>query len=228
MKKNILSFITLFAILTLLITACGNAEQATSTPAEVVTSNEVVAEGRLEPIRAANLSFQVRGVVEVVLVKAGDTVSEGDVLARLANAGGAEAQLVIAQNAYDLLLRNESGDRARLWNAYMAAQIVRADAEVAWEDVNVDDIDDRIEELEADVEDRKSDLEDAQDEFDKYKDLDEDNSKRKNAEDDLEQAQEDLNQTMRDLEAEVRGRDEIHAAYEFALAAKLKRNINMK
>ncbi len=219
MKKNILKFITLLAIFTLFLAACGNAEQATPAPADVVTSNEVVAEGRLEPIHATNLTFQVRGVVEQVLVKAGDTVSQGDVLARLTNAGGAEAQVLIAQGAYELLLRNESGDRARLWQVYMDAQIVRAEAEKEWEDLNVDDIDDRIEDLEADVEDRRTDLEDAQDEFDKYKDLDENNTRRTTAEDDLEQAQEDLNQALRDLEEEMRSRDDIRAAYEAALGA---------
>ncbi|MBE0672849.1 MAG: HlyD family efflux transporter periplasmic adaptor subunit [Anaerolineales bacterium] len=218
MRKNILKFITLLAVLALVLAACGNATEAAPMAAEVVTSNEVVAEGRLEPIRATNLTFQARGVVEDVLVKAGDTVSEGDVLVRLANAGGAEAQVVIAQNAYDTLLRNESGDRARLWQAYMDAQIVRADAEKEWEDVNVDDIDNRIEDLQADVEDRRTDLEDAQDEFDKYKDLSEDNAKRKTAKDDLEKAQEDLNQALRDLEKETRSRDEVYAVYEAALA----------
>ncbi len=218
MKKNILKFVTLFAVLTLFLAACGNAAEATPTVAEVVTSNEVVAEGRLEPVHATNLTFQVRGVVEDVLVSEGDTVSEGDVLVRLSNAGGAEAQVVIAQNAYDTLLRNESGDRAKLWQSYMDAQIARAEAEKEWEGVNVDDIDNRIEDLEADVEDRKTDLTDAQEEFDKYKDLSEDNSKRKTAEDDLEQAQEDLNQAVRDLEEETRSRDEIYAAYEAALS----------
>lgn len=221
MKKNILKFVILFAVLALFLAACGNASQATPAPvsAEIVSSNEVVAEGRLEPIRATNLTFQARGVVEEVLVKAGDTVSEGDVLVRLSNAGGAEAQVVIAQNAYDTLLRNESGDRARLWKSYMDAQLVRATAEKKWEALNVDDIDNRIEDLEADAEDRRSDLQDAQDEFDKYKQLGKDNSKRTAAEDDLEQAQEDLNQTLRDLEEETRSRDEIKAAYEAALAA---------
>jgi multidrug efflux pump subunit AcrA (membrane-fusion protein) len=218
MKKNILKFVTLFAVLTLFLAACGNAAEATPTVAEVVTSNEVVAEGRLEPVHATNLTFQVRGVVEDVLVSEGDTVSEGDVLVRLSNAGGAEAQVVIAQNAYDTLLRNESGDRAKLWQSYMDAQIARAEAEKEWEGVNVDDIDNRIEDLEADVEDRKTDLTDAQEEFDKYKDLSEDNSKRKTAEDDLEQAQEDLNQAVRNLEEETRSRDEIYAAYEAALS----------
>lgn len=218
MKKNILKFITLFTVLALFLAACGNTDVATPAPEQVVSSSEVVAEGRLEPIHATNLTFQARGVVEQVTVKAGDTVSEGDVLVRLANAGGAEAQVVIAQNAYDTLLRNESGDRAKLWQAYMDAQIARAEAEKEWEGVNVDDIDNRIEDLEADVEDRKTDLTDAQDEFDKYKDLSEDNSKRKTAEDDLEQAQEDLNQAVRNLEEETRSRDEAFAAYEATLA----------
>ena len=220
MKKNTLLIISLFAILTMLLGACG--AQPTAEPdmiQEVIASDEVVAEGRLEPVRGTNLTFQARGVVEEVFVKAGDAVSEGDVLVRLANAGAAEAQVLQAQNAYDSLLRNESGDRANLWNAYMQAQIARAEAETEWEDLNVDDIDNRIEDLEADIQDLEDDLQDAQDEFDKYADLDEDNSKRTAAEDDLEQAQEDLNDKVRELEEETRSRDEVEAAYEAALAA---------
>lgn len=218
MKKHGLRFVTLFAVCSLFLAACGSTEEVPPTPLDVVSSEEVVAEGRLEPIHATNLAFLSRGVVEEVLVQAGDAVREADVLVRLTNAGGAEAQVVIAQNAYDSLLRNEGGDRAKFWQTYLNAQIVRAEAEQEWEDLNVDDIDERIEDLEADVEDRKSEVTDAQEEFDKYKDLDEDNSKRKDAEDDLEQAQEDLNQTLRDLEEEIRNRDEVFAAYEGARA----------
>ncbi|MFN8383276.1 MAG: HlyD family efflux transporter periplasmic adaptor subunit [Anaerolineales bacterium] len=219
MKKNILKLITLIAVLSLFLAACGGATQATPAPVQAVTSNEVVAEGRLIPIHATNLTFQARGVVEDVLVTDGDTVSEGDVLVRLANAGGAEAQVVVAQNAYDTLLRNESGDRAKLWQAYMNAQIARAAAEKDWEGVNVDDIETSIEDLQATIEDRKKDLTDAQDEFNKYKDLSKDNDKRKTAKTDLDQAQDDLNQAVRDLEEETRKRDEVYAVYEAAQAA---------
>ncbi|HNO32531.1 MAG TPA: efflux RND transporter periplasmic adaptor subunit [Anaerolineales bacterium] len=140
-------------------------------------------------------------------------------MARLTNAGAAEAQVLQAQNAYDLLLRNESGDRARLWEAYMKAQIARADAEKEWEDIDVTAIEDRIDEIDSDIEDLKSDLQDAQDEFDKYQNLDKDNSKRKTAEDDLEKAQEDLNAKNREREEEVRKRDEPKSSYDAALAA---------
>ncbi len=217
MKKQTLTMIAILTILSLALAACGNQPEATPAPAEIVSSNDVVAEGRLEPIQGANLSFQARGVVEQILVSAGDTVSEGDVLVRLANAGGAEAQVVVAQNAYDVLLRNESSDRAKLWQAYMDAQIVRGKAENKWEDLNVDSIEDSIEDDKATIEDRQQDVADAQEDFDKYKDLDADNSKRKNAEDDLEQAQDDLNQAIRDLEDTMRDRDEVRAAYDAAL-----------
>lgn len=219
MKKNVLKYSVWFVVLALFISACGGktTQEATPTP-EAASSTAVIAEGRLEPIRAANLAFQARGTVEAVLVKQGDTVSAGDVLARLANAGAAEAQVVVAQNAYDALLRNQSGNRAELWQAYMSAQKARAVAEKKWEDLNVDDIEDQIEDAKAIIEDRTEDLEDAQKDFDKYKDLDKDNSKYKSAEDELERAQEDLNQAKRDLEEDVRKRDEVRAAYDLALA----------
>ncbi|MBL0347790.1 HlyD family efflux transporter periplasmic adaptor subunit [Candidatus Villigracilis affinis] len=219
MKKQILNIVALLTIFSLALAACGTQPTATPAPAEsVVSSNEVVAEGRLEPIQGTNLSFQTRGVVEAILVQAGDSVKKGDVLARLTNAGVAEAQVVIAQNAYDTLLRNESGDRARLWQAYMDAQTKRGEAEQKWDDLNVDNIEDNIEDDKATVEDRREDLQDAQDDFEKYKDLDEDNSNRKSAEDDLERAQEDLNQAIRNLEDNIRERDEVRARYDAALA----------
>lgn len=217
--KKIFNLIAMLSIVSILLAACAPAEAVAPTSEAVVSTSEVIAEGHLEPVRGTNLSFQARGVVEEVLVKAGDAVSAGDVLARLANSGAAEAQLVIAQNAYDVLLRNESGDRAKLWQAYMDAQIARANAEKKWEDLNVDDIEDRIERDKGVIEERQANLKDAQEEFDKYKDLDEDNSKRKTAEDDLEHRLEDLNRANRDLEEDLRERDEERAAYDAALAA---------
>ena len=216
MKKKILITLTLFAVV--LLTACGG-NQATPAPAvqHIVTANEVVAEGRLEPIHGANLFFQARGVVEEVLVNAGDSVKQGDILVRLANAGQAEAQVVIAQNTYDLIIRTESSDRAKLWQSYLDAQIVRGKAEKTWDDLNVTDIENRIDDDKATVEDRQQDVVDRQADFDKYKDLDKDNSKRKNARDDLENAQAAYNLAVRNLEDTIRERDGVRAAYDAAL-----------
>lgn len=222
MKKNIILLISLVILFTLALSACGGGDVA-ATPEPVVEktilSGDVVAEGRLEPIHAANLTFQARGVVEEVFVQAGDAVREGDVLARLSNAGEAEANLLIAQNAYDALLRNESGDRARLWKAYLDAQAARESAEKEWDDLNVTAIEDNIKDLEGDVQDFKDALKDAQDEFDKYKDLDKDNAKRKDAKDALDKAQDDLNAKVRDVQTESRKRDDVKAVYDAALAA---------
>lgn len=218
MKKQISNIIVLLVILSIALSACGNQPApATPAPVNIISSNNVVAEGRLKPVKGTNLSFQVRGLVEEILVKAGDSVSQGDILARLANAGGAQAQIVVAQNAYDTLLRTENGNRASLWQTYLNAQIVRGVVEKTWDDLNVTDIENRIEDDKATVEDRQQDVIDRQADFDKYKDLDKDNSKRKKAKDDLDKAHAALNQAVRTLEDTTRERDGARAAYDAAL-----------
>jgi len=223
MKKMIYKILLVSALAVLVVTACSGQASTNSQDAppieSVLPQNAVVAEGRIEPIRATNLSFFVRGVVEDVLVKPGDKVSEGDVLARLSNSGQAEAQLVIAQNDYDTLLRNESGDRARLWQAYLDAQAVRGEAQKKWNDLDQIEIRNTIEEDKSKIQDMKSALNDAQDEFDKYKDLKDDNSTRQTAEKALNMAQKDYDDAVIALETDTQKRDDIRALYDAALAA---------
>lgn len=223
MKNIKLKMVVLLMIVSVLATACGGQQAATPAPSAAPeaadSSSAVVAEGRLEPVQGTHLAFLARGIVEEVLVTAGDQVSQGDILVLLSNAGPAEAQLAAAQLEYDTLLRTENTVRATLWQAYQDAQFVRGAAEKEWEDLNVKDIEDRIDDDKAAVEDRQQDIQDRQDDFNKYQDLDPDNSKRKAAEDDLEQAQEDLNQALRDLEETIRERDGVRAALDAALAA---------
>ena len=227
MKKITNTLGIMLIALALALTACANQQPATQEAAPApLPSNTVVAEGNLKPVQAVNLSFQARGAVESVSVEIGDTVKQGEVLARLANASQAEAQLaaaklelVSAQQAFDALVRTGPANLASAWDAYQKAQTVRAEAERDWEDLNVDDIEDDIEDDKAEIEDRAQDLKDAQEDFDKYKDLDKDNSKRKSAEDDLENAQADYNEAVRKLEETVRKRDSVRAALDAALAA---------
>jgi multidrug resistance efflux pump len=224
MKWTKLIFV--LAIPALILAACGAQAtpeplQATAQPAEAV-----IAEGHLVPQDDLSLPFSVPGKISEILVEEGQKVRDGEVLLRLADREGAEAalaaaqlELATAQQAYDEFVRTEGLGRADAWTAYMDAQVLRAEAQREWEDLNLDNIDERIDDRKADIEDRKKDLEDAQDEFDKYKDLDKENTSRKNAEDDLERAQEDYNEAIRDLEEEIRERDTVRAAFDQALAS---------
>jgi len=229
MKKT-KTFIMLIVALALTLTACGT-QQTTNTQDNApvvpeISSDAIVAEGHIKPIQAANLSFQARGIVESVNVEIGDQVSKGDVLARLSNASQAEAQLAAAnlellqaQQSLDTLNRTGDENLAAAWEAYQNAQIVRAEAQKEWNDVNPRDVQDRVDDQQATVNDRKKDLEDAQDEFDKYKDLDIDNSKRKAAEDDLRAAQKDYDNAVAELEKIQRESDSTRAALDAAIAA---------
>jgi multidrug resistance efflux pump len=221
--------IPLFA-LALILSACANQQETPAAenapPESSLSSSGIVAEGYIKPVRAANLSFQARGIVEVVNVEIGDNVKVGDVLARLSNASQAEAglaaanlELLNARQALDALVRTGDANLAQAWTAYMNAQALRAETEREWEDLNLDNIEDRTEDAETDVKDRAEDLQDAQEEFDKYKDLSKDNTRRSTAEDDLERAQEDYNEAVRTLEEITRERDTVRAALDAALAA---------
>src|SRR5688572_3053667 len=119
MKKNY-KFMMLIWLVILTLTACGS-PQTVQTPHPVapvsVKPDGIIAEGKLKPEQAANLSFQVRGMVEEVNVKIGDQVNKGEVLARLANASEAEAQLasanlemISAQQALNELLDTSGAD----------------------------------------------------------------------------------------------------------------------
>ena len=227
MKKSIKQIFMLAVVFLLVLSACANQPAATEEPAEQTLTGPqgVVAEGKLEPVHAVNLTFQARGTVAEVNVQIGDVVSQGDVLARLSNFDVAQAQLTAAnlellqsQQAYDQLIRTAGLDRADAWTTYMNAQILRAEAERDWEALNVDGIEDRIEDAEADLTDLEEDLQDAQEEFDRYKDLDEDNARRTTAEDELEQAQENYNDAVRTLEEITRERDTVRSTLDVALA----------
>jgi multidrug efflux pump subunit AcrA (membrane-fusion protein) len=219
MKKQFFVLISILGILSMLLAACGGQPATPAVEATPVPIGDVIAEGNIRPVLASDLSFQARGIVDEIKVEVGDSVQEGDVLVRLSNAGAAEAQLLTAKNAYDLLLRNEDGERAKLWQAYMDAQDARGLAENKWDDLNVENIEDRIEDSEDEVEDRQLDLDREKEDFAKFEDLPEEDDERENAEDDLETAQENLNESIRELESITRERDEILAAYNAALAA---------
>jgi multidrug resistance efflux pump len=64
----------------------GSAPEATPTPLPAVReSPQVLVEAVIVPVRSAALSFATAGIVAEVLIEEGDTVAEGDLIARLEN-----------------------------------------------------------------------------------------------------------------------------------------------
>ncbi len=98
--KKINRFFTSMVLLGLLLAACGSNAATSATATPVASTNTVIAEGHLVPNRNQYLAFQANGTVDQVLVKKGDMVKSGDVLATLVQDStqiALESTLVTAQ-----------------------------------------------------------------------------------------------------------------------------------
>jgi multidrug resistance efflux pump len=90
---------TVLPILGLLAASCSAAPATTATPETAATirpPSVIVAEGRLEPYRYAELALNTSGLVSEVLQEEGAAVKAGDVIARLENA---DARTLISAQA---------------------------------------------------------------------------------------------------------------------------------
>lgn len=112
MKKP--SFIFVFILITsLLFSACSPKSTAVSATPMAASPSGVISEGRLEPVNYLDISFSIPGQVAEVLVKDGDAVENGQVIARLnanpeANSAfqRAKQEALSAQQALDTLQTN--------------------------------------------------------------------------------------------------------------------------
>ena len=102
MKRLLIITFVIFA--GLLLSACGSggAEPAAeSTPIPTVVADSlIVAEGRLEPSHYVDIAFNANGTVSEVLVSEGQQVTEGQVIARLANSEARQADVANAEEAF--------------------------------------------------------------------------------------------------------------------------------
>lgn len=108
MKKQVL-VVGVLGLASLVLAACGGQSAAAATPVAptaeqaAVNTRSIGAEGTLEPVQSVELSFGIGGEVAEVLVKGGEAVKAGDVIARLDSAAQrnavaqAEAALAVAQ-----------------------------------------------------------------------------------------------------------------------------------
>jgi HlyD family secretion protein len=110
-------FFSLLIVFSLLLAACGGAGPAsTPTPeggTQVASAAVVVSEGRLFPRQYADISFNASGNVSEVLVKQGDAVQAGQVIARLVANEAAQSTVASAQ---------KDSEVARAQEAIVAAQ----------------------------------------------------------------------------------------------------------
>ena len=118
MKHNLL---TIFIGLALLCTACFPAGQGAATPQAIPTvlaDNTIIAEGRVEPLRDAEIAFTAGGLVSEVLVEEGQPVKKGDLLIRLggesdSNYAAAQFEVVNAEKALNDLRNASEADLAQ-------------------------------------------------------------------------------------------------------------------
>ncbi|RPI95233.1 MAG: HlyD family efflux transporter periplasmic adaptor subunit [Chloroflexi bacterium] len=108
--------------MSLLFTACSTSGQAaTQTPEAVATvaaDGTIIAEGRVEPIRYADIAFTASGVISEVLVDEGQAVKQGEPLIRLGdesdtNYSAAQLELVSAEQALNDLENTAGTDFAQ-------------------------------------------------------------------------------------------------------------------
>ena len=215
----------------LLLSACGTitiAKAAKNTPVlqSTATSNvSLVSEAHLVPRDYKYLSFATGGKISEILVKKGDPVTEGQVLARLGERAQAEAAVasadlekVSAQQAYDELQRTVNIVRAVNLKTLINAKETLNTTQSAWDALDTDEYQKKIDDATTEVNNKKDDLKTAQDDYDKYKDLSVDNPDRKLYQDKLDQAQKAYDEAVRKLTTLIDARDLAKADYDKAQA----------
>jgi HlyD family secretion protein len=111
MKKHLVLFVSLMMAALMLI-GCKTATPASITATPVTSSDAVVSEAHFVPEQNLYLSFLAQGRVSEIMVKKGDTITKGQVLANLsdsepavANLTTAKLELASAEQALNILKR---------------------------------------------------------------------------------------------------------------------------
>ena len=118
MKAKLLSLIV---FISLLFAACSasNAQHTEAAAIQpVIADTSIMAEGRLEPVRFAEIAFTASGTISEVLVQAGEAVKKGQPLIHLGDASdtnyaSAQLELVSARQAINDLTNAAGTDLAQ-------------------------------------------------------------------------------------------------------------------
>ncbi len=116
------TLLTVLIATAILLSACGGSAQSNQQPTAAAPtatpSNVITSEGRLEPIRYAEIAFNASGVVSDVPVQEGQAVKKGDTLIRLGDESdtqyaAAQLELVSAEKALNDLKNTAGTDLAQ-------------------------------------------------------------------------------------------------------------------
>lgn len=211
MKRSLWVFFSLSIILTLLVSCTTRLPEATGdAPAATVSSTSderIVIEGRLVPALTLALSFSANGRVSEVLVQEGDSVEEGQLIARLdgreqADAAviAAELELLLAQQAVNTLNNNQDAVKNQALIALTSARQAVVDAQDRLDAIMGDNLTQKIEAAKAQVLLTQDRLETAQDNYEVYADEAEDNLDRATYRIRLAEAQQAYDEAIRSLD----------------------------
>jgi HlyD family secretion protein len=231
-QKTKIKITILFFLACLVLSACNSITNgnpsATQTAALAELSSgtskgAVIAEGHVEPKDYRYLSFPMPGRVSELLVKKGDQVNSGQILARLgdidqtqAQIAAANAEVIAAQQNLDNLQRNPELARAQAQINLVKARENQVTAQQQWDMVDVQQTKDDIEAAKSDVANAEKDLNNAKSDFEPYKDLPTDNPDRINAQNNLDFAQNTYDYAVAKRDVLVNRRDRAAAELELA------------
>jgi multidrug efflux pump subunit AcrA (membrane-fusion protein) len=228
-----IKYFTIFSLIALALTSCsvfGSTATPESTPIPVVTdSGAVISQGNIVPKDYMYLAFPGGGHVAEILVKQGETVTTGQVLARLgdqqqyqANLTAAQLEVTNAQQALDNLNKNSDLAAANAQLSLLDAKQQVIQAQNAWTAVDTDAYQQNVDDANITISDMKTQLDDAQTEFNKYANLASDNPTRKTAETALKDAQDNYDQAVHSRDQLIIDHDRAQANLELAQAQQIQ------
>lgn len=190
-----------------------------------LSQNGTVAEAKLWPKQDVSLGFAGVGVVESVMVKEGDTVSKGDILAEIKGSENyrqqyAEAELNLTAARDELKSLNDSYpmEKADVQKRLVDARKALDKANENFADYDTPDYRTRLDNANKAYTDKWEAVEDAQDLVDKVSELDESSSRRRTVEDDYKKTLQDYEDLKRAYTLLLNNKDAAQAAVRAAEA----------
>lgn len=190
-----------------------------------LSQNGTVAEAKLWPKQDVSLGFAGVGVVESVMVKEGDTVSKGDILAEIKGSENyrqqyAEAELNLTAARDELKSLNDSYpmEKADVQKRLVDARKALDKANENFVDYDTPDYRTRLDNANKAYTDKWETVEDAQDLVDKVSELDESSSRRRTVEDDYKKTLQDYEDLKRAYTLLLNNKDAAQAAVRAAEA----------